>query len=203
MKTAKTSTMPRIFTTYDIGRMTGTDPTTVHKWIDGGLLHGYRTPGGHRRVRAEDLRTFLLAHRMPLPQELGGVDTLRTMVVDSDPAALKSLTRSLKRLRPDWELRAYDTGVEALLALPGAIPDVVVVDLLVADMDVLAICKSLRERAEMAGVKVVAVSAKLTAELESKAMGCGVSCCLKKPVSGAALVEAIELAAGIRPAACA
>jgi excisionase family DNA binding protein len=203
MKTPKNLNAPRIFTTYDIGRMTGTDPTTVHKWIDRGLLRGYRTPGGHRRVRAEDLRSFLVEHQMPLPQELGGRDTLRTMVVDSDPSSLKALARSLKRLRPEWEMQPFDNGVDALLALPVAIPDVVVLDLALSDMDSLAVCRQLRERADAAGVKVVAVAAELTERLEREALASGVACCLGKPVSGPDLIEAIERAAGVHPAACA
>ncbi|MFN7132588.1 MAG: response regulator, partial [Myxococcales bacterium] len=135
MKTAKTHKAPAIFTTYDIGRMTGTDPTTVHKWIDKGLLRGYRTPGGHRRVRGEDLRTFLLSHKMPVPKELGGADSLRVLLVDDDAAVLKNLTKALKRLRPTWEIVALDSGIEALLRMHALAPDVVVSDVFMPELD--------------------------------------------------------------------
>lgn len=199
MKTAKNAISPQIFTTYDIGRMTGTDPTTVHKWIDKGLLRGYRTPGGHRRVRGEDLRAFLTAHRMPIPRELGGADSLRVMLVDTEADALKSTARAIKRLKPTWDVVTNESGVDALLQLPQAQPDVLVFDLAVPDADGLAVCQHLRGHQETACVKVLTVASRPTPELEKKATAAGACACLKKPVVPADLVSAIELAAGIQP----
>src|SRR5438128_159840 len=116
MKGSKTIA-PQFFTTYDIGRMTGTDPTTVHKWIDKGLMRGHRTPGGHRRVRGDDLRAFLTSHQMPVPKELGGAEVLRVVVVDDDADALKTTGKALKKLKPDWDVVTFDSGVKALLSL--------------------------------------------------------------------------------------
>ena len=35
------------------------DPKTVTRWANTGKLPAIRTPGGHRRVRSSDLRSFL------------------------------------------------------------------------------------------------------------------------------------------------
>jgi excisionase family DNA binding protein len=190
-----------IFTTYDIGRMTGTDPTTVHKWIDRGLLKGYRTPGGHRRVRGEDLRAFLLSHRMPVPKELGGTDALRVLVADGDAGAARSILRSLKRLKPTWEVATATGGVEALLTASRDLPDVLAFDLHLPEVDGLAVCKHLQNRPETAAVKLLALATRVSAELERKAKSAGACAVLEKPVSGAELAEAIELALGLQPAA--
>ncbi|MGZ3459072.1 MAG: MerR family transcriptional regulator, partial [Archangium sp.] len=61
----------QLYTTHDISRLLQVDPSTVSKWIDRGILMAFRTPGGHRRVRSADLRTFLITHQMPVPEELG------------------------------------------------------------------------------------------------------------------------------------
>lgn len=37
----------------------GIHPSTLRTWADGGELPVFRTPGGHRRFRLADLRTFL------------------------------------------------------------------------------------------------------------------------------------------------
>ena len=199
MKTARNAISPQIFTTYDIGRMTGTDPTTVHKWIDKGLLRGYRTPGGHRRVQGEDLRAFLSQHRMPIPKELGGAASLRVMIVDGEQQALKSISKALKRLKPAWNLVLCESGVGALLQLPTSLPDVLVYDLEVVDADGLAVCRQLRDNTETSAVKVLAVSAHATPELEKRATAAGVSACLKKPLVPGELISAIEQAAGLEP----
>jgi len=47
----------------------GVHPTTLRRWADKGEIRCMRTPGGHRRFREEDVRTFLKARRQPhLPQ---------------------------------------------------------------------------------------------------------------------------------------
>lgn len=63
---------PRFFTTHDVATMLGLDPSTISKWIDKGSLLAFRTPGGHRRVRDEDLKRFIELNKMPVPAELGG-----------------------------------------------------------------------------------------------------------------------------------
>jgi len=62
----------RLYTTHEIADLLQVDPSTVSKWIDKGLLPAFRTPGRHRRVQRAHLTDFLRAHRMPVPEELGG-----------------------------------------------------------------------------------------------------------------------------------
>ena len=45
--------------TSDLADLFGVNPKTVIRWADEGKLPYFRTPGGHRRYRAEDVRPFL------------------------------------------------------------------------------------------------------------------------------------------------
>ena len=47
------------FTAPQLARMLGVNESTVKRWIDRGILHSIRTPGGHRRIREGDLQAFL------------------------------------------------------------------------------------------------------------------------------------------------
>ncbi len=47
-----------LFTTNDVARMLQVDKSTVKRWTDDGKLKCFRTPGGHRKFRAEDLYQF-------------------------------------------------------------------------------------------------------------------------------------------------
>lgn len=61
----------KVFTTGNIATMLHVAPRTVSKWIDSGLLQGYRLPGSQdRRVTDEKLKEFLMAHGMPMPEGL-------------------------------------------------------------------------------------------------------------------------------------
>src|SRR5437762_7284070 len=59
-----------IYTTHDISRLLQVNPRSVINWIEQNLLPSYRTPGGHRRVRRDDLLAFLRKHQIPTPASL-------------------------------------------------------------------------------------------------------------------------------------
>lgn len=58
---------PHWLTTGQIAALCGVAPRTVSKWIDTGLLKGFRLPGSlDRRVMLADLEAFVEAHGMPV-----------------------------------------------------------------------------------------------------------------------------------------
>src|SRR6266496_492556 len=59
-----------IYTTHEVSRLLQVNPRSVINWIDQNLLPSYRTPGGHRRIRRDDLLAFLRKHQIPTPAAL-------------------------------------------------------------------------------------------------------------------------------------
>src|SRR5262245_52402968 len=120
--------MDQLYTTHDISRLLQVDPSTVSKWIDRGILVAFRTPGGHRRVRSTDLRTFLIAHQMPVPEELGA-GQVRLVVVDDEKPVLDSIKRAFKPFAAQVEISTTNSGVEALLLVSETKPHGLLIDL--------------------------------------------------------------------------
>ena len=55
------------YTAGQAARVCRASPRVVHKWVDSGLLKGYRLPGSKdRRILRADLLKFLIAHGLPL-----------------------------------------------------------------------------------------------------------------------------------------
>jgi len=52
--------MTRWLTLSSASKLLGVHPATLRQWADAGKVPSYRTPGGHRRFRAEDIRVFLM-----------------------------------------------------------------------------------------------------------------------------------------------
>src|SRR5918997_1852569 len=52
-----------ILTTFQAARLCGVSHKSIERWIDAGLLPGFRTPGGHRRVHRADLLGFVQSRR--------------------------------------------------------------------------------------------------------------------------------------------
>src|SRR5262245_51866678 len=72
-----------IYTTQDVSRILQVNPRSVINWIDKNLLAAYRTPGGHRRIRREDLLLFLRKHQIPIPA-IFLEDKFKILIVDDD-----------------------------------------------------------------------------------------------------------------------
>ena len=49
----------RWLTLSEASRLLGVHPATLRQWADAGQVPSYRTPGGHRRFEASELRAYL------------------------------------------------------------------------------------------------------------------------------------------------
>src|SRR6478672_5985461 len=121
--------MDKLYTTHDIAGLLQVDASTVSKWIDRNILLAFRTPGGHRRVRATDLRSFLISHEMPVPDELGG-DIVRLLLVDTT------------------------SGLEGLLLATETKPHGLLVDLALPDVDAMELVRRIHAHRPLEGVRI-------------------------------------------------
>src|SRR4051812_4783216 len=135
--------MDSLYTTHDISQLLQVDPSTVSKWIDRGILTAFRTPGGHRRVRSSDLRTFLIAHQMPVPEELGS-GVIRLVAVDDEKPVLDALKRAFKPYAEQVQLTTTTSGVEAVLLVSELKPHGLLIDLNMPDLDGYEVCRRIK-----------------------------------------------------------
>ncbi len=110
------------FTTFEISQICEVNPTTVQNWVKGKKLRAYSTPGGHRRVRREDLVAFMREFGLPIPREL---EPRLVLIVDDEREMLDLLSSEL-----GWMIRASArTLVVELLDSSPVVVDVLHVDL--------------------------------------------------------------------------
>ncbi|MFA6468403.1 MAG: helix-turn-helix domain-containing protein [Bacteroidota bacterium] len=75
-----------LFTTNDVATILRVDKSTVKRWTDEGKLKCFRTPGGHRKFRSEDLYDFIAAHNygnlslQSLPQIMSDEMIIRSII---------------------------------------------------------------------------------------------------------------------------
>jgi excisionase family DNA binding protein len=184
--------MDQLYTTHDISRLLQVDPSTVSKWIDKGILLAFRTPGGHRRVRSADLRSFLIAHQMPVPEELGS-GVVRLIVVDDEKLVLEGVKRALKPYASAVDVTTTTSGVEALLLVSEQRPHGLLIDLNMPDLDGLEVCRRIRVRKQMESVKLITMTARHSPEVVEQALQAGASACLAKPVDIQQLLELFKV----------
>ncbi len=191
--------MDQLFTTHDISRLLQVDPSTVSKWIDRGILVAFRTPGGHRRVRSGDLRSFLITHQMPLPDELGSA-VVRLLVVDDEKPVLDALKRAFKPYAQQLELTTTSSGVEALLLVSELKPHGMLIDLNMPEVDGFEVCRRIRLRKPLESVRLITMTGRHTQDMADQSLKAGAVACLPKPVDVAQVLELfrVPLAMGKR-----
>ena len=48
-----------VYTTFETAKLCHVSPLSIINWVNAGRLPAFRTPGGHRRIRREDLIRFM------------------------------------------------------------------------------------------------------------------------------------------------
>lgn len=71
---------------------------------------------------------------------------MKVLLVDDEPLILAALRRMLGRVRPEWTVDTAGGGLEALMRLQGAPPDLILADLDMPDLDGLSLLARVRDR---------------------------------------------------------
>ena len=171
----------KVFSTYQIAELCKVHHTTVINWMNEGVLTGYTTPGGHRRVKEGDIRDFMLKYKIPLPEELYHHKTRRILIVDDDIEFLEELREALSvnGFLIDCALNGFEAGRKIYKKRP----DVVLLDFKMPGMDGFQVCRVLKSDKETRDIPVVAVTS-MTAEDDVKQIKkCGVRRYFAKPLN--------------------
>ncbi len=171
-----------------MGTLLQINPSSVVKWVNEGLLPAYRTPGGHRRIRRADLVSFLRGNGMFIPPELGGGVT-RVLMVDDDVRLLSAFARAMRAHADRIELEVVQSGIEALVKVGAAKPDVLIIDIHMPEVDGFEVCRRLKEKPETEHIDVLMMTGKPKSGLEEHAREVGARALLIKPLLASQLVE--------------
>ncbi|MGR3310255.1 MAG: response regulator [Candidatus Brocadiales bacterium] len=186
-----------IFTTAEVARICNVSGSTVIKWIDSGVLKGFKFPSSKtRRITRKDLLEFMNEYGIPL-EKLEGAKT-RVLVIDDDLNFCKMLKRefdldgSFNALIIQYALKV-GTMVEVFK------PDVVLLDVILNGVDGQNICKFIRQNTRFKNIKVIGISGVYSQEKamqEEDGMFVGF---LKKPFNFSELRKKIREVQGSDP----
>lgn len=182
-----------LLTSYQVGSLLQVNPSSVNKWVKDGRIPAFRTPGGHRRIRASDLVAFLNEHHMPVPRSLANAARRRLLVVDDEAKDLESIQRLLKAYSGQIDLRTIDNGIDALLQIGSFQPHVVVLDVIMPQLDGLEVCRRLKAREDTKDITVVVTSARMTPDVEAQAKEAGAAAAIGKPVDVSLILEMLDV----------
>jgi excisionase family DNA binding protein len=101
----------RFLTTREAARLLGVSAPAVAQWVERGLLRAHRTPGGHRRIRAEDLVALSGAARSEVAVAVP-CGALVVLDADADRAGRFAAEASeVHGVRVAWVRSAFEAGL--------------------------------------------------------------------------------------------
>jgi excisionase family DNA binding protein len=166
-----------IFTTHEVSRLLQVNPRSVINWIEQDLLSSYRTPGGHRRIRREDLLAFLRKHQIPTPATL--VDGKFNILIVEDEEEITKLLKTFFDRQGNYSIHSASDGISALIEVGRIKPDLLILDIMIPGVDGIEVCR--RIKAEAANkTAIVAISGK--PDWEHKAIQAGADAFMPKPL---------------------
>ncbi len=180
------------FSTSEVARFCHVTPDTVRKWAEAGRIPVFKTPGGHRRIRRDDLIQFLQENGMPLGGDLKA-DGMRVLVVDDEPAIVALIRRFLDDCGRLFDISVATDGFDAGHQLGVFQPSVVILDLRLPGVDGFEICRRIKASPASATTKIIAMTGIPDADINERIMNLGASTCLKKPFTSADFRQALQL----------
>jgi CheY-like chemotaxis protein len=121
-------------------------------------------------------------------------EPVRVVVVDDSVSVCKAIGRMLGPY--GVEMVEMHSGEEALAGLQRDRPDLIICDLVLPDVEGLAICRFVRENRALSEVPLLAISGRATDELRGRATAAGVDALLQKPFSGDLLLAHVDALLG-------
>ena len=181
------SAIKSIYTTHDLSRLLHVNPRSVINWIEQDLLQSFRTPGGHRRVRHEDLIAFLRKHKIPMPAPLT-TGTFSVLVVEDEEDVSKMIQAFLVS-QNGYRVSSAKDGISALIAVGRERPDLMILDIMIPGVDGVEVCRQIKNDAK-SHTAVIAISG--VSDNADKALGAGADAFLAKPLDLDALLLQVK-----------
>jgi excisionase family DNA binding protein len=182
-----------VFTTFETAKLCHVSPLSIINWVNAGRLPAFRTPGGHRRIRREDLLLFMRDNGLPIPEEMQQGSGLRkVLVVDDEPSIRELLAEHLSTRPSPYEVSTAADGFEAGRLVATFRPDVVLLDLRMPGVDGFQICRTIKADPESSSTVVIAMTGYYSPETEARVLECGAVRCFAKPLDPTTLSAFID-----------
>lgn len=116
---------------------------------------------------------------------------MRKILIVDDHVDIRRLVRMTLEFE-SYEIFEAEDGATALLLAEAVRPDLVLLDVMMpGDLDGLAVCAQIKADADLAGVRVVMLTARAQATDRDAALAAGADAFLAKPFSPLELIETI------------
>jgi len=184
--------MDTILTVFKASKHCSVSPKTIINWIEAGHIKAYKTVGGHRRIKKEDLENFMKKQGIPIPDEDQDQGRKRILVVDDDPIIVDTIVQALIEDEHNYEVFSASDGFEAGLKVKEFKPHLMILDIMMPGIKGDEVCKKIKSDSETENIKILILSAYLDEEKFKTMEEYGADVCFSKPLQLPELKEEVS-----------
>jgi len=144
-------------TTYEASRALGVTIRTVQVWVEKGLIRGWKTPGGHRRVNVAEVEKLVLERRKK-KLSYGGMNDFRVLVIEDEPDVCQLYALMFRSWDIPLEVQFASDGLQGLIKFGEFKPDFTIVDMNIPLLDGAQIIKSLQSTLSVEASRICVIS---------------------------------------------
>ncbi len=184
--------MKNLFTTGQAAEICNISQQTIIRCFDSGKLDGFRVPGSRfRRIPRESLLRFMKENGIPLDHLASErADKIKILIVDDDPEIVELMVDVLNR-DGRFEVRTASSGYDAGLVTQQFLPDVMILDYMLPDVNGNVVCQTIKRNPHFANIRIIIVSGVVNQEEIAGLLEAGAADFMKKPFDIARLVERV------------
>ena len=164
---------------------------TVAAWVRSGKLSSVAGPGQPPAVRQQDFIAFLKQRGEPIPVDFIEDNRHRVLIVDDDPAVVRSLIDMFETFVGCSVKTALD-GVEAGMRLATFRPHLVVLDLNMPRLDGYTVCAHIKGDPATTGTAVLVITGDGSEQTIERLLASGADGYLVKPIRLTDLQHAVS-----------
>lgn len=168
------------FSTSEVAKYCHVTADTIRKWAEAGRIQVFKTPGGHRRIRREDLVRFLRENSIPVHEDLDNSGT-KVLVVDDEKSVISVVRRFLERAQTPFQIEVAMDGFDAGHQVATFKPDVIFLDLRLPGIDGFEVCRRIKTAKETASTNVIAMTGYYEGDVAQRIIELGASMLMQKP----------------------
>lgn len=156
--TDMTGTQKKYYTTKEAADILNVAVSTIQLWANNGLLDVRTTVGGHRRIARSSVEEMLSKSQLATKEEQGR-SQLSVVVVEDDAQQQRLYEKHIIAWGLGTKLTTAKDGYEGMLKIGSMLPDVVITDLMMPNVDGFQMVKALKDVPELSHTTIIAVSA--------------------------------------------
>jgi len=155
------------YSSRQAAELLGVAVSTIQLWTNNGLLRAWTTAGGHRRIERSSIEE-ILAQQQATMSVTQNKPSLSAVIVEDNPQQRLLYKKQLAARHIEMDINTAKNGYEGLIKIGRNLPDIIITDLMMPEMDGFQMVRAIKELPELEHCLIIVVTALNENEVDAR-----------------------------------